>query len=102
VLITDEEFAKKVKQFKTMKIHTKRTLVAIGVFGVIAIILALFVGEAPALVAAALSSLAVGGLTIEILIGMRLIGPAALYSLYKVYDVQVDQSGAGILIRRLK
>ncbi len=89
ILIDDEDLARRILQFKQMKKITKRGLIGVAVLAIIGLLLSPFFGEAPALLAAALTSLAVGGVMIEILLGMRLIGTPALYSFYKVYDIDL-------------
>jgi hypothetical protein len=89
ILIDDEELARRILQFKRMKTITKRVLIGVAVLSVIGIFLALFYGEIPALFVAALTSLAVSGVVIEILLGMSLIGTTALYAFYKVYAIDL-------------
>ena len=89
ILIDNEDLARRILRFKRMKTITKRILVGVAVLALIGILLSLFLGEAPALLAAALTSLAVGGVMIEILLGMGLIGTTALYGFYKVYSIDL-------------
>ncbi len=89
ILIDNEDLARRILRFKRMKTITKQALIGVVVLAVIGILLSLFFGEAPALMAAALTSLAVGGVMIEILMGMGLIGTTALYGFYKVYGIDL-------------
>ncbi len=103
ILIDDEDLARKLLQFKRMKIITKRGLVVVAILAVIGIVLSFFFGEVPALLAAALTSLAVGLVIIETVVGMGLIGTAALYALYKVYSIDlVGCSTLKVRIIRIK
>jgi len=103
ILIDDEELARKMLQFKRMKIITKRGLIGVAVVAIIGILLSFFFGEAPALLAAALTSLAVGLVVIETFLGMGLIGTSALYALYKVYSIDlVGCSKLTVRIIRIK
>jgi small-conductance mechanosensitive channel len=103
ILIDDEELARKMLQFKRMKIITKRGLIGVAVVASIGILLSFFFGEAPALLAAALTSLAVGLVVIETFLGMGLIGTSALYALYKVYSIDlVGCSKLTVRIIRIK
>ena len=90
-------------RFKRMKIITKRGLIGVAVVAVIGILLSFFFGEVPALLAAALTSLAMGLVVIETFLGMGLIGTAALYALYKVYSIElVGCSKLTVRITRIK
>jgi len=103
ILIDDEELARRILRFKRMKVFTKRLLIGVAVVAAMGILLSFFFGEVPALLAAALTSLAVGAVLIEILLGMRLIGTAALYALYKKYSIDlVGCSTLKIRIIRIK
>jgi hypothetical protein len=103
ILIDDEQLARRLLQFKRMKIITKRGLVVVAVLAVLGIVLSFFFGEVPALLAAALTSLAVGLVIIETFVGMGLIGTAALYALYKVYSIDlVGCSTLKVRIVRIK
>jgi len=89
ILIDDEDLARKMLRFKRMKIITKRGLIGVAVVAILGILLSFFFGEVPALLAAALTSLAMGLVVIETFLGMGLIGTAALYALYKVYSIEL-------------
>jgi small-conductance mechanosensitive channel len=103
ILIDDEDLARKMLQFKRMKIITKRGLIGVAVVAIFGILLSFFFGEVPALLAAALTSLAVGLVVIETFLGMGLIGTAALYALYKVYSIDlVGCSKLTVRITRIK
>jgi uncharacterized membrane protein YdbT with pleckstrin-like domain len=90
ILIDDEELARRILQFKRMNSITRRALIGVALLAGIGILLSLFYAEKiPALLAATLTSLAVAGVMIEILLGMGLIGTTALYAFYKVYNIDL-------------
>ena len=103
ILIDDEDLARKMLRFKRMKIISKRGLISVAALAIVGILLSFFFGEVPALLAAALTSLAVGLVLIETFLGMGLIGTAALYALYKVYSIDlVGCSKLTVRIIRIK
>jgi hypothetical protein len=103
ILIDDEDLARKMLRFKRMKIITKRGLIGVAVVAIIGILLSFFYGEVPALLAAALTSIAMGLVMIETFLGMGLIGTAALYAWYKVYSIDlVGCSKLTVRIIRIK
>jgi len=103
ILIDDEDLARKMLRFKRMKMITRRGLISVAVVAIVGILLSFFFGEVPALLAAALTSLAVGLVVIETFLGMGLIGTAALYALYKVYSIDlVGCSKLTVRIIRIK
>jgi len=89
ILIDDEDLARKILSYRRVKIFTRRLLAGAALLAAAGILLSFFYGEVPALMAAALTSLAVAVLLIEIFLGMRIIGVACLYTLDKNYSIDL-------------
>jgi len=103
ILIDDEELARRILSYRRIKTFTRRLLAGVAILAVAGILLSFFFGEVPALMAAALTSLGVAALLIEIFLGMRIIGIACMYTLDKNYSIDlVGCSTLKIRINRIR
>jgi hypothetical protein len=103
ILIDDEELARRILSYRRIKTFTRRLLAGVAIAAIAGIVLSFFFGEVPALMAAALTSLGVAALLIEIFLGMRIIGIACLYTLDKNYSIDlVGCSTLKIRVNRIR